>query len=58
MVFVAGPRSWKNEEYNYEGIGKCPINGTIDGCSINEQIQQEADSMKVRENEIQKETEI
>lgn len=58
MVFVAGPRSWKKKEYNYEGIGKFPINGTIDGYSVNEQIQQEADSMKVRQNEIQKEMEI
>lgn len=48
-------RSWKNEGENYKGICKCPINGTVNGCSVNEQNQQEADSMRVRDTE---ETEI
>ena len=30
-------------------ICKCPINGTVDGCSVNEQGQHENHSMRVRD---------
>lgn len=37
----------KKEGYYYEGICKGPINGTGNGCSVNEQSQEEVDSMRV-----------
>lgn len=47
MVCVADPKAGKNEGYNYERRCKCPINGTVNGYSVNEQKQQEANSKRV-----------
>lgn len=39
------------EGCDYEGINQYPINGTGNGCLLNKQNQEEADSMRVRDTE-------
>ena len=48
MVYIR-TKSQKNEGYYCEEKCKCPINGTVGGCPVNEQDQHEKHSMRVRD---------
>lgn len=55
---VAGPKCRKSEGEYYERVWERPINGSVDGCSINGPNQHEADSMRERERKTEIQNQI